>query len=413
MSLDTSPGLDLALDKAAFAEHLCREIIAGGLTVVDVIEKCLGEWLEDSVLRSFGSTIVKAPRAQVHPMYYLNRFQNLAHLSRHGYSTWYPEVRFSTAKDNPLEITYVATSGLELGSISYGNKVDLQYTHKQKQLRTQVNHTVRLNGPTISADVFLETIHRLNTIGLIQQPIIANLTVGCQNFVDDRIEGFRTVAFDNSVTGERRFCRCNSDAHGIMLSEAKGRAPAFARGSWPHRVIALLESVVYADSLCHFCVSERHGREAPTERYGPAIRKHYGPYVDLLVRTANMDPRTAKAETKHRLALGRWVREEELYGVVRRLFPNEMVRREASPKWLGRQRLDIYLPRVGLAIEHQGEQHYRPIEGFGGEHAFALTRERDERKRALCKENGVVVVDMRFDEALTVGNVRRRLRRWL
>ena len=47
-----SRSLDLALDKAAFAEHLCREIVAGGLTVVDVIEKCLGEWLEDSVLRS-------------------------------------------------------------------------------------------------------------------------------------------------------------------------------------------------------------------------------------------------------------------------------------------------------------------------------------------------------------------------
>ena len=126
-----------------------------------------------------------------------------------------------------------------------------------------------------------------------------------------------------------------------------------------------------------------------------------------------MDLRTAKAETKHRLALSRWVREEELYGVVRRLFPNEIVRRETSPKWLGRQRLDIYLPRVGLAIEHQGEQHYRPIEGFGGDHAFALTRERDERKRALCEENSVGVVDMRFDEALTVDNVRRRLRRWL
>ena len=408
-----SRSLDLALDKAAFAEHLCREIVAGGLTVVDVIEKCLGEWLEDSVLRSFGDSIVKAPRAQVHPMYYVNRFQNLAHLSRHGYSTWYPEVRFATAKDSPLEITYVATSGLQLGSISYGGETEPQYAHKQRQLKTQVNHTLRLNRPMIPADVFLETIHHVNTTSAIQQPIISNLTVGCQNFVDDRIEGFRTVAFDNAVTGERRFCRCNSDAHRRMLSEAKGRAASFATGSWPHHVIALLESVVYADGLCHFCVSERHGREAPTERYGPAIQKHYGPYIDLLVRTANMDLRTAKAETKHRLALSRWVREEELYGVVRRLFSNEIVRRETSPKWLGRQRLDIYLPRVGLAIEHQGEQHYRPIEGFGGDHAFALTRERDERKRALCEENSVAVVDMRFDEALTVDNVRRRLRRWL
>ena len=200
----------------------------------------------------------------------------------------------------------------------------------------------------IPADVFLETIHHVSTINAIQQPIIANLTVGCQNFVDDRIEGFRTVAFDNAVTGERRFCRCNFDAHRRMLSEAKGRAPAFATGSWPHRVIALLDSVVYADGLCHFCVSERHGKEAPSERYGPEIRKHYGPYIDLLVRTANIDLRTAKAETKHRLALSRWVREEELYGVVRRLFPNEIVRREGVAEMVGAA-TPRYLPAAGGA----------------------------------------------------------------
>ena len=101
-----------------------------------------------------------------------------------------------------------------------------------------------------------------------------------------------------------------------------------------------------------------------------------------------------------------------MYELIRRLFPDELIRREASPIWLGRQRLDIYLPRVALAVEHQGEQHYRPIDGFGGEHAFARTRERDERKRALCRENGVAVVDIRFDDALTIGILRQRLQRW-
>ena len=91
--------LDLVMDKTSFAENLCREITAGGLTVVDAIEKRLAEWLEDSVLRSLGASVVKAPRAQVHSTYYINRFQNLAHLSRHGYSTWDPEVRFATRKD--------------------------------------------------------------------------------------------------------------------------------------------------------------------------------------------------------------------------------------------------------------------------------------------------------------------------
>ena len=405
--------LNLTFEPNRFAAQLAHEVTAGGLTVVDAIERILSECLEDSITQCLRGRIVKAPRSVVHPMYYVNRFQNLAALSRGGYATWYPEVRFATRKDCALDITSVEASGLELGGIRYGGGIEQQYTHKQKILKTQVNHTVRFSRLTISPDVFMQVVNSIDhATNRIPQPIIANLTVGCQNFVDDRIAGFRIVAFDHAVTGERRFCRCNSDAHGSMLSEAKSRASAFVPGSWPHRVVDLLERAAYTEGLCHFCVSERHGREAPAEWYGSQIRKHFGPYVDLLVRTKNMDLRTAKAETKRRLALSRWTREEELYELIRGLFPDELVRREASPIWLGRQRLDIYLPRVALAVEHQGEQHYRPIDVFGGEHAFARTRERDERKRALCRENGVAVVDIRFDDVLTSGILRRRLQRW-
>jgi hypothetical protein len=126
-----------------------------------------------------------------------------------------------------------------------------------------------------------------------------------------------------------------------------------------------------------------------------------------------MDVRTADAEAKRRLSLSRWVREAELYRLVSKLFPLQTVRREASPAWIGRQRLDIFLPELALAIEYQGEQHYRPIAAFGGEQAFKRTRERDERKRALCKENGVVVVEVRYDDSLTLASLRSRLRRWI
>ncbi|MCP2938061.1 hypothetical protein NK983_35735, partial [Salmonella enterica subsp. enterica serovar Typhimurium] len=74
----------------------------------------------------------------------------------------------------------------------------------------------------------------------------------------------------------------------------------------------------------------------------------------------------------------------ELYGVVRDLFPDTRVLREASPEWLGRMRIDIYLPELKLAIEHQGEQHYRPIAVFGGEDAHLRVLERDALKRKLC-----------------------------
>ena len=89
------------------------------------------------------------------------------------------------------------------------------------------------------------------------------------------------------------------------------------------------------------------------------------------------------------------------------------IRREASPSWLGQQRLDIYLPELALSIEHQGEQHFFPIDAFGGESALEKTRERDQRKRALCKQNGVTVIDVRFDDPITMPSLTNRLQRWL
>ena len=45
-----------------------------------------------------------------------------------------------------------------------------------------------------------------------------------------------------------------------------------------------------------------------------------------------------------------------------------------------------------------GEQHYGPVEVFGGEAGFLRTRERDERKRELCARVGVQLEYVRFDD---------------
>ena len=388
--------LNLSFEPDLFVARLAHEIAAGGLTVVDAIERLLSDWLEDAITRCIGDRIVKAPNSVVHPTYYFNRFQNLAALSHAGYSTWYSEVRFSTGKGDDVDITQLRASGIELRSIRYGGGVERHYTHKVKKLKTRVNHSIRLNEVRISADLFIQVIRALEKHRKLSRPYIANLTVGIERFVDDRIEGFRTVAFDHVVTGDRHFCSCHSDAHEAMLMDARERLPSFVSGSWPHRVVSLLQGARYTHGICHFCVAEQHGKNAHVEWYGSQVRKHYQPYVDLLVRGKAMDRRTARAETMRRLSISRWVREDELYEVIRKLFPDRTIRREASPAWLGQQRLDIYLPELALSVEHQGEQHFFPIEAFGGESALEKTRERDRRKRALCKENGIAVIDVRF-----------------
>ena len=60
--------------------------------------------------------------------------------------------------------------------------------------------------------------------------------------------------------------------------------------------------------------------------------------------------------------------------------------------WLGRQSLDFYIPSKNIAIECQGEQHYKPKDFFGGESGLIEIKERDSKKLKLCNEHGVKVL---------------------
>ena len=55
--------------------------------------------------------------------------------------------------------------------------------------------------------------------------------------------------------------------------------------------------------------------------------------------------------------------------------------------WLGRQSLDFYLPQYNIAIECQGEQHFKSVDHFGGEKEFQKILRRDKIKKQKCDSN--------------------------
>ena len=129
--MDGAVVIDLSLEPAIFVDQLSEEIVTGGLTVVDAIERLLTERVETSIRQSLSGCLVKAPRSIVHPGYYLNRFENLAALAREGYSTWYLEVRFATRKSDSLKITDVGADGFDLGHVLYGDGVKCRYMYNE------------------------------------------------------------------------------------------------------------------------------------------------------------------------------------------------------------------------------------------------------------------------------------------
>lgn len=69
--------------------------------------------------------------------------------------------------------------------------------------------------------------------------------------------------------------------------------------------------------------------------------------------------------------------------------------RQKTFRWLKLKRnlfLDFYIPYKKIAIEVMGEQHFRPIEKFGGKSFFEEQIERDKEKKLLCEEHGIKIV---------------------
>lgn len=172
------------------------------------------------------------------------------------------------------------------------------------------------------------------------------------------------------------------------------------------------QHVQYREGICNLC---RAIPSTITYTSGDTIIKHYFPYIMAEAILSGIDTREAENRVRDRLGVPRigegWVSETHLYNLIRTLFPDRRVEREASPQWLGRMRFDIFLPEVGVAIEYQGEQHYRPIERFTGKKGFEKTRKRDRLKRQRAKEAGVKVVEFKYDEVLTDEMVRKRIDR--
>jgi hypothetical protein len=82
-----------------------------------------------------------------------------------------------------------------------------------------------------------------------------------------------------------------------------------------------------------------------------------------------------------------WISETNLYYSLKNHFHTEFVVQHGRPNWLGKQHLDIYFPKHNIAVEYQGDQHYYPIDFFGGLDSFEKNVQRDKLKKELCIKN--------------------------
>ena len=68
--------------------------------------------------------------------------------------------------------------------------------------------------------------------------------------------------------------------------------------------------------------------------------------------------------------------------------------------WLGRQSLDFYLPDYNIAIECQGEQHFKSVDYWGGKDAYNKRKQLDLKKKKLCEKNNIKLYYILYNENL-------------
>lgn len=59
-------------------------------------------------------------------------------------------------------------------------------------------------------------------------------------------------------------------------------------------------------------------------------------------------------------------------------------------------RYDFFIPELKMLIEYDGEQHFRPVEYFGGEEAFKRLQSNDRKKNKLAKEKGYLLMRISY-----------------
>lgn len=89
-------------------------------------------------------------------------------------------------------------------------------------------------------------------------------------------------------------------------------------------------------------------------------------------------------------------KEEECRDIFEKeLYPHKFPTKK--PKFLEGLELDGYNEELKLAFEYDGEQHYQPVDLWGGEESLKKQQERDKKKNILCKENDINLIRISYD----------------
>jgi len=323
-----------------------------------------------------------------------------------GFDFWYLDIQVDLQPGVLLsEKDVLSPSVMQWLPIDYGSGVQRTFKFKHVQMKTRERYEIQILHPLVPATVLERARKAFDDVCRCSPQHLLPVPVGVWEW---------RQPFGCVLCGQRYFCDCfrsamtkSQDSHGQVDRNVDIAATS---GSTD-------DSVRYRSGICHLCTGTPSALTFCHPMYGSAIKVRYGAYIEKFAIAEGLIARDAENKVRDVLGVPRigegWISETQLFKLIKLLFTDYEVIREARFDWLGSQRIDIFIPAVAVAIEYQGEQHFKPVELFGGEAGFREAQLRDKRKRQLCKSNGVKLIYFTHSEDLSVEQVEKKLKQFL
>jgi hypothetical protein len=323
-------------------------------------------------------------------------------------------LRITINTDKSIEqITLDTPKYIIYEDFDYTDTISVKFFIDKKELKTKTQFRVEIKQPFIPPTIFSNIYKKMKN----------KCAVECSYLQEKKIDTTRNynwwTSFICKICGREYLCSCFKNSISKFMTEKGNDKLKIYDESWKEKIIKhsdLLNEISYKNNICHIC-----NNKMPAYFYNDlfvnSFYQKYERYIKNVSIEKDISMRNAENIIREKVnypKIGdKWQNETYLYNVVKLIFYNYDVYREATPEWLNRQRIDIFIPKLKIAIEYQGEQHYKPVSLFGGEEEFKKIIERDSLKKKLCTKNGVQLIYFRYNEKLTEQTVRERLQKFI
>lgn len=343
--------------------HCCTEkVIRPGTTLFEDIYESLSQFLVSPIDEK---GVIKEVQNRYKPECYDKHLSLQEYISHGGLDLYYPSIDLYSDKETPLNIDGVIFPDfIKLKNIEYGGGVKKNIKVKFHKLKTKNRITV-------------EFLHLVIPKGTLIQ-IYKQVKEGTKNILPSKLGVWEwRQTFYDKISGQSFFCSCFKKAIQIDGGSSKH----------PHIKYAL-NNKLFKEKICHLCSGSNSDLFYCHPMYASSFKVKYGAYIRKIEIEEGLSEKDAENKVRELKGVSkigeRWINETLLYNYINVLFARYSVEREASPAWLGNQRLDIFIPELKLAIEYQGQQHFKAVELFGGNEGYIKTKERDKDKRIKC-----------------------------